>query len=224
VSVDVTLDADDPGAVVDALVAAGVLRETADGALSLTDAFDRTLAVYEDSYDDEERVRETVAELFDVAPDDGRARAVTGEELAALLALRSSLDDPPPVEGLAVAAGVVAGMEPASPVPDRLEEVDDGSWHGFVGGGDAVVTVWKRHCDPCDALKGDLDDVLAALAAESDAPTAGLDGESCPDFCRATGVNAAPAVCCFRDGELVEAVTGRRSAADYADLFETVYG
>lgn len=223
-SVDATLDTDDPEAVVDALVAAGVLEETGDGRLYLSDEFDRALAVYEDSYEGEERVRETVAELFGVDPDGERARSVTGEELAALLALRSVLDDPPPVERLAVAAGVVAGVQPASPVPDRLETVDDRSWHEFVDGGDAVVTVWKRHCEPCDALKADLDDVLGALAAESDAPTAGLDGESCPDFCRATGVNAAPAVCCFRDGELVEAVTGRQSPADYADLFETVYG
>ena len=223
-SVDATLDADDPAAVVDALVAADVLDETDSGALHLTDAFDRTRSVYEDSYEGEERVRETVAELFGVDPDGERARSVTGDELAALLALRSFDDDPPPVGRLAVAAGVVAEVGSLSPVPDRVETVDDRSWPDFVDGGDAVVTVWKRRCEPCDALKADLDGVLAALTAETDAPVAGLDGESCPDFCRATGVDAAPAVCCFRDGELVEAVTGRRSPADYADLFEDVYG
>lgn len=217
----------DPEAVVDGLVDAGVLGETEAGGLYLTDAFDAARAVYHDSYADEpdETVRETVADLFDVDPDDDRARAVTRDELVALLSLRSFLDDPPSLDRLAPAAGVVSEVGPISPVPDSVPEIDDRSWHEFVDGGDAVVTVWKRHCDPCDALKADLDAVVAELdAVDASVPVSGLDGESCPDFCRATGVNAAPAVCCFRDGRLVEAVTGRRSPAVYAELFGDVYG
>lgn len=219
--------ASDPEGVVDALVDAGVLAETETGALSLTAAFDATRAVYHDSYADEpdETVHETVAELFDVDPDDDRARAVTRDELVALLSLRSFLDDPPSLDRLAATTSVVAEATPVSPVPDSLPTVDDGSWHEFVDGGDAVVTVWKRNCDPCDALKADLDAVVAELdAVDAGVSVAGLDGESCPDFCRATGVNAAPAVCCFRDGGLAEAVTGRRSPAVYAELFDDVYG
>lgn len=216
-----------PDAVVDSLVDAGVLVETEAGDLVLTDAFDTTRAVYHDSYADEpdETVRETVADLFDVDPGDDRARTVTRDELVALLSLRSFLDDPPPVDRLASVTGVVAAVGPVSPVPDALPEVDDRSWHEAVDGGDAVVTVWKRDCAPCDALKSDLDEVVAALrAVDTDVSVAGLDGESCPDFCRATGVNAAPAVCCFRDGSLAEAVTGRRDPAVYAELFDDVYG
>jgi hypothetical protein len=214
----------DPEAVVDDLVAAGVLAATDEG-LHLTDEFHAAKGVYDDSYETDERVRETVADLFGVDPEGERARAVTADELAALLALRSFLDDPPPVEALAVAAGVVAGVGPSSPVPETLREVDDDSWRDAVDGGDgdAVLTVWKRHCEPCDAMKADLDAVLAELRAVADVPVAGLDGEACPGFCRDAGVNAAPAVVCVRDGEVVEAVTGRRSPEALADLFADVY-
>jgi hypothetical protein len=214
----------DPETVVDDLVSAGVLGETDDGAVFLTDAFEAAKGVYDDSYDaGSARVRETVADLFGVDPEGERARAVSADELAALLALRSFLDDPPPVETLAVAAGVVAGVGPSSPVPDALREVDDDSWRDVGGGGDAVVTVWKRNCEPCEAMKADLDAVLDELRAVADVPVAGLDGEACPEFCRAAGVNAAPAVVCLRDGDPVEAVTGRRSPDALAELFADVY-
>ena len=216
----------DPAAVVDGLVAAGVLGETDGGdGLYLTDEFDATRAVYADSYRDEPEsvVRETVAELFGVAPVGERAESVSREELVAVLSLQSHLSDPPPLDRLALAAGVVTEVGTVSPVPASMTELEDGSWHEFTGDTSAVVTVWKRHCEPCDELKTDLDEVRSALRAVSDAPVAGVDGEACPDFCRATGVNAAPAVCCFRDGELVEAVTGRRSPSVYAELFEDVY-
>lgn len=213
-------------AVVDDLVAAGVLAETDDGAVHLTEAFDATKGIYHDSYADadEERVRRTLADLFDLDPDAAaeHAASVTRDELVAFLSLQSFLDDSPPRDRLALMAGVVAGVGPGSPVPDAVREVDDDTYRPFLDDApDAVVTVWKHHCDPCDAMKRDLDAILDAVPAG--VPVAGLDGEDCPAFRREFGVDAAPAVCCFRDGTLVETVAGRRSAESLAETFRDVY-
>lgn len=217
----------DAEAVVDDLVAAGVLAETDDGGVHLAEEFDATKRVYHDSYADadESRVRETIADLFDLDPAAAaeHAASVTRDELVAFLSLRSFLDDPPARERLALMAGVVAGVGPGSPVPDAVREVDDDTYRAFLDDApDAVVTVWKHHCEPCDVMKNDLDGLLDAVP--DGVAVAGLDGEDCPDFRREFEVDVAPAVCCFRDGTLVETVTGRRSTATLAETFETVYG
>lgn len=219
-------DPTDPEALVDELVAADVLVETEDGAVHLTEAFDHTRGIYHDSYVDEseERIRETVADLFDLDPAAAaeRAESITRDELVAYLSLRSFLENPPGPERLALMAGVVAGVGPGSPVPDAVETVDDDTYRAFLDDApDAVVTVWKHHCEPCDAMKRDLDGILDAVP--DGVPVAGLDGEACPEFCRAFEVDAAPAVYCFRDGTLAEVVTGRRSVEALTDLFEDVY-
>jgi thiol-disulfide isomerase/thioredoxin len=135
------------------------------------------------------------------------------------------LEDPPDRERLAVMAALVAEVGPGSPVPavETLTELDDGSWRGFLGDHpDAVVTVWKHGCEPCEAMKADLPAILEALPRR--VAVAGVDGEACPSFRRAYEVSAAPAVLCFRDGDLRATETGRKRPATLADLFESVYG
>jgi hypothetical protein len=44
-----------------------------------------------------------------------------------------------------------------------------------------------------------------------------------PGFRRKFGVDAAPAVCSFRDGDLEDVTTGRQSPETYADRFADVY-
>jgi thiol-disulfide isomerase/thioredoxin len=231
----------------DALVAAGLVDEGDDG-LVTTEAFEATRRVYRDTYAgaDDAVFRQTVAEVFGVdestAADRIDAGAITRDDLIAYLSLRAEFDGEgrspsgsrpaadddaertPSVddERLATMATLVVELSPGSPVPAAVTELDDDAWPTFLDDNpDAVVTVWRHDCAPCEALKADLDAVLSALP--DDVAVAGVDGESVSDFRRTFGVDAAPAVCAFRGGDLEAVVTGRHSPEDYADRFADVY-
>jgi len=225
----------------DALVDAGLVDERDDG-LATTEAFEATRRVYRDTYGAaaDAVVRRTVAEVFgvseSVAADRIESGAITRKDLIAYLSLRSELDseerrssdnrtqsdDGVGDERLARMATLVTELSPGSPVPTGVTELDDDAWAAFLDDHpDAVVTVWRHDCAPCEALKEDLDAVLSALP--DDVAVAGVDGESVPDFRRTFGVDAAPAVCAFRDGGLEDVTTGRQSSETYADRFAAVY-
>lgn len=215
----------------DDLVAADLVTERDDGGLVTTDDFEATRRVYRDSYGDVDEAvfRRTVADAFGVSESTAAERiddgAVTREDLIAFLALRSELGDggtAPDDERLATMATLVAELSPGSPVPEAVTELDDDSWPAFLDDHpDAVVTVWRRDCAPCEALKADLDAVLSMLP--EDVAVAGVDGESTPAFRRRFDVGTAPAICSFRDGALEDVTTGRRAPETYADRFAAVY-
>jgi hypothetical protein len=128
----------------------------------------------------------------------------------------------PDDERLATMATLVAELSPGSPVPDAVTQLDDESWPAFLDDHpDAVVTVWRHDCAPCEALKADLDAVLSALPET--VAVAGVDGESVPDFRRTFDVHTAPAVCSFRAGDLQDVTTGSQSVDAYVDRFAAVY-
>lgn len=210
----------------DALVDAGLVDETADG-LATTEDFEATRRIYRDTYGaaDDAVFRQTVADAFgvseSVAADRIEHGAITREDLIAYLALRSALPDADD-ERLAMMATLVAELSPESPVPDAVAELDDDAWPAFLDDHpDAVVTVWRHDCAPCAALKDDLDAVLSALP--DGVAVAGVDGESVPTFRRRFDVDAAPAVCSFRDGDCKDVTTGRQSPEAYAEQFAAVY-
>mgnify|MGYP006284729085 CR=1 FL=1 len=210
----------------DALVAAGLVDETDDG-VATTETFEATRRVYRDTYGaaDDAVFRQTVAEAFgvseSVAADRIEGGTITREDLIAYLSLRSALPDVDD-ERLATMATLVAELSPGSPVPETVTELDDDDWSAFLDEHpDAVVTVWRHDCAPCEALKDDLDVVLSALP--DGVAVAGVDGESVPDFRRTFGVDAAPAVCSFRGGDLEDVTTGRQPPESYADRFAAVY-
>jgi len=211
---------------IDDLVAAGLVDENDDG-LATTAAFEATQRIYRDTYGaaDDDAFRRTVADTFgvseSVAADRIERGAITREDLIAYLSLRSEIEDVDD-ERLATMATLVAELSAESPVPDWLRELDDESWSAFLDDHpDAVVTVWRHDCAPCAALKDDLDAVLSALP--DGVAVAGVDGESVPEFRRTVGVDAAPAVCSFRDGNLEDVTTGRQSVETYADRFAAVF-
>jgi thiol-disulfide isomerase/thioredoxin len=211
---------------IDDLVAAGLVDENDDG-LATTEAFEATRRIYRDTYGavDDDAFRRTVADTFGVSESAAADRiergAITREDLIAYLSLRSEIEDVDD-ERLATMATIVAELSPGSPVPDRLRELDDESWPAFLDDHpDAVVTVWRHDCAPCAALKEDLDAVLSALP--DGVAVAGVDGESVPEFRRTVGVDAAPAVCSFRGGDLEDVTTGRQSVETYADRFAAVF-
>jgi len=221
----------------DALIDAGLVAERDDG-LVTTETFESVRRVYRDSYANlgDDAFRQTVADAFGVDEATAAERIDSGEitrdDLIAYLSLRSAFDSEgrspsggrsqADDERLATMATLVAEISPGSPVPDVLDDLDDESWRAFLDEHpDAVVTVWRHDCAPCEALKADLDAVLSSLP--DDVAVAGVDGESVPDFRRTFDVDAAPAVCCFRDGALEAVLTGRQSPDAYADRFSELY-
>lgn len=217
----------DPEAALDDLIDAELVDERPDGTLVATEEFESTRRIYRDTYADADEavVVETITDLFDVDESTAAARLesgeVTREELIAYLSLQSHFDDVGDGR-LAVMAALTAQISTGSPVPEGIDALDDDEWAAFLEDApDAIVTVWRHDCAPCEALKTDLDEIRSALPDGVD--VAGVDGEAVPEFRRAFDVDSAPAICCFRDGDLVATVTGRKSPADYAERFDDVY-
>jgi len=221
---------DDPEARLDYLIDQGVLVERDDGAIFGTEEFQATLEVYEDSYYDEpdETFVETVASVFDLDPERAAERieetGLTLQELVTFLALKSHLDDPERTrEEVALMAAMVVEIEPASPVPPELTELDDETYEAHVDEHDElVVFVFQRNCGPCDALKADLPEILDA--APDTVSFAGVDGDEVPDFRRSFGVSVAPTTIIFSDGEVVVNIEGRKSAATLTDTIQAAFG
>ncbi len=224
-------DAISPEAILDALHDEGVVRidEDAD-TVSTTEGFEADREVYYDTYvtmaDDE--FHESVADVFGL---DSAAEAATRvaeldvsrEEFATFLTLRSNVDGSYTTLEMTAMAQMATELGPETPVPDGVERLDDESYAAFVDDhGRCVVTVWKLFCDPCEAMKARLDEVLAAFP--DDAPVGGIAGERSPGFCRSVGVNAAPAFVLFDDGEAVDVITGRTDPSALAERAAEVYG
>jgi thiol-disulfide isomerase/thioredoxin len=219
----------DPEAALDRLIDAGVVDEDDDGTLATTEAYERTRAVYHDTYGgaDAETLATTLADVFGVDADTAAAYVddhdVGPQDLVAYLSLQSELDPVPDRATLATMASLVVEIGPGSPVPDRLEALDDEGYESFLNANpDALVTVWKTGCHPCDAMKDDLDEILERVP--EGVAVAGVDGESVPSFRLEYGVDSAPAVLAFVDGELVESLSGRRSPFALGQFFSVVYG
>lgn len=210
----------------DELLAADVLVDGEAG-VRTTDEFDDTHAVYHDSYVGvpDAEFHESVAVTFGLPDADTAADAIveqglTRTDLAVALSVRSHCADLSPNE-LAVAAGMVAEIVPSTPVPAELADVSDDPSR-FVRTEDrCVVTVWKRFCDPCEAVKDDLSGLLGALP-ESIA-VAGIDGEVAVEFCERYEVEAAPGFVLFEDGDRVRTVTGS-DREEIRSALQSVYG
>jgi thiol-disulfide isomerase/thioredoxin len=219
----------DPEAALDRLIDDGVVDEADDGALTTTEAYEKTRVVYHDTYGgaDDETLANALADVFDVDHDTAAAYVdehdVESADLVAYLSLQSVLDPVPDRPTLAVMAALVVDIGPGSPVPDQLDELDDDGYEAFLEEHpDTVVFVWKTGCHPCDAMKDDLDAILDRVP--DGVAVAGVDGEAVPSFRLDYGVDSAPAVLAFEGGELVESLSGRRSPVALEQFFSVVYG
>lgn len=222
----------DPETLVETLIDGGVLtvNEETDTARTTTE-YEDIRGIYHDSYMSvsDEAFHEAVADAFGFASKERaeervEALGVTREEFVAYLALDSTLEESYATAELARMAAVVVELGPGTPVPEDIERLDDESYGEFVGAHDrAIVTVWKHHCDPCEAMKDELDAILGEVPDE--VAVGGLDGERCPAFRRTYGIDAAPALVLFADGEFREGFTGRatpeRVAAACAEVYES---
>jgi thiol-disulfide isomerase/thioredoxin len=211
----------------------GVLVQNDDGTVAVTEAYDARRGVYHDTYADadDEQFHETLADLFGLSRAEARDRAerlgITRGELVAYLTLRAYFDDVAPERELSPTtlvqmAGMVADIDPVSPVPETMAELTDDDYETFLADhDDAVVFVWKRHCEPCDEMKAELDEIREA--ASERVALAGVDGERVDAFRREFDVDAAPATLTFADGAFVQKEAGRRSPDQLAELFASAF-
>lgn len=213
---------------IDTLCAEDVLvHDEETDAVATTDDFEDARHIYYDTYlsVDDEEFHQSVAEAFDLESAEAAAEHVeqldvSREEFATYMTLYARLDGYDRAT-LAEMASLVVEVGPRSPVPDAVTALDDESYAEFVSANDrAVVTVWKRGCEPCEGMKSELDEILDGLP---DA-VGGLDGEQCPEFCSTYEVNAAPAVVFFENGEVLDVVTGRTSPDPLAERAADLYG
>ncbi|MFB6116985.1 thioredoxin family protein [Halosegnis sp.] len=215
----------------DFLLEHGVFEETDDGQVAVTESFDAAKRVYHDTYAevDDATFQETIADLFELSIAQARDRidslGITRSQLIAYLTLQSYLDDQDvTVDGndLVVMAGMVADVAPVSPVPDEMVELTDDDYESFLASNpDTVIFVWKLHCEPCEAMKTELDQVRAHIP--DGVAVAGVDGESVNAFRREFEVSAAPATMAFVGGELYETLESRRKPERLAELFDEAY-
>jgi PAS domain-containing protein len=226
-STETDLDAE---ALVAALVDGDVLAvDTGSDTVTTTAAFEDTRAIYHDSYESvpEDVFHEAVADAFGFASAERAAErvealGVTRAEFVAYLAIDSELDGSQSPATLARMARVVDGVGPGTPVPEDIPELDDESYRAFVEANErAIITVWKHHCDPCEAMKEELDAILDAIP--DGVAIGGLDGEQCEEFRRAHGIDAAPAIVLFENEEFREGFTGRATPDRVAAACEEVY-
>lgn len=201
----------------DVLEAEGVVSVDEDGTVTLTLEFESTRGIYHDSYADldTEEYHQSVADVFGIDPGEAADRidalGVTRAQFIALLALNSHLEEEYPLTERAHMAMMVTDIAPPSPVPDDVTEIDDDTYEAFLEEHDRVaVTVWKRFCSPCRRMKDELGETGSAFP--EDVAVAGIDGEATTEFRREFGVEAAPSVLLFEDGERLESLRGYQSS------------
>lgn len=214
----------------DALVDSDVLTVDAEtDAVTTTSKFEDTRGIYYDTYMSisDADFHQAVADAFGFeskaqAKEQVEALGVTREEFVAYLTLVDELDGSFTIEERSRMASMVVELEPDTPVPEEVETLTDESYEGFLTDHDhAIVTVWKHHCDPCEAMKDDLDAILSEIPSR--VAVGGIDGENAPSFRRAYGIDSAPAMVMFENGEFREGFTGRATPERVASACAEVY-
>lgn len=219
----------DPEQLFETLVEWDVLAVGEDETVTTTDEFEAVRDLYHDIYDplSDEEYHRSVASEFGLEGPEAAAEAVddldvTREQFVAYLALKSHLDAEFTREQLAQMAAVVTQVGPSSAVPPGVEEIDDDAYEAFLDEHpDAVVTVWRRNCAPCEAMKDDLEEILASVPDE--VAVAGIEPVPPSSFRRTYRVDVAPAVLLFCGGEEVERFTGGTDPETLAEAFEEAF-
>ena len=220
----------DPEALFETLVGEAVLAVDEDDSVTTTEEFEQVRDLYHDIYDplSEDEYYESVASEFGLESPQAAAEAVedlgvSRGEFVAYLALKSHLEGEYSRDELARMAAVVTEVGPGSVVPDAVREIDDETYDAFLEDHpDAVVTVWRRSCAPCEATKEDLDEILAAIPDH--VAVAGIEPVPPSDFRRNYRVDSAPAILVFRDGREETRFTGYTDPEELAEAFAETYG
>lgn len=219
-----TIERADPETALNQLIQFDAVVEDDDGTLATTIEYEDVRRIYHDTYIEasHEQIITTMTDVFDIE----RSNAITQLEegvvsrtdLITYLAIDSYVDASLDPALHAMMVEILNKIDPESPVPNVVTELTDESYDSFITEHpDALVTVWKRHCDPCRSVKADLDDILAGVP--SDVVVAGIDGENAASFRREAEITTAPAFIQYKNGEQSTVKTGRQSPDAIAEMF-----
>ncbi len=206
----------------DALLEEGVVTEN--GTVSLTDDFEHRWSIYLDTYASitPEAFEESVAETFEISHEEARHSEVTRAGFSYYLALRAQLEGEYTGTELGQMSEMVARIGPSSPVPDEITTLSDETYIDFLTANpDCIVSVWKRDCEPCEAIAATLEEIRAGIP--DGVAFAGIDGDDVVAFRREFEVTAAPSFLCFRDGECREMVSGTAETERLVESLRAVY-
>ncbi len=209
-------------ALFDALLAEGVVTEN--GTVSLSEEFEHRWSIYLDTYASvtTEAFEESVADAFDISREEARNSNVTRAGFSYYLALRAQLDGEYTGSELGLMADMVARIGPSSPVPEDVDALTDETYPDFIADNpDCIVSVWKRDCEPCEAIADRLPEIRSALP--DGVAFAGINGDDVVAFRREFDVTSAPSFLCFRDGECRETVTGNVETDALSKSLRAVY-
>ncbi|ODR79689.1 thioredoxin [Haladaptatus sp. W1] len=211
-----------PDALFDVLVDEGVVIEN--GTVALTDDFEHRWSIYYDTYASitPEAFAESIAETFHISRDEALDSGVTRAGFSYYLALRAHLDGEYTEAELGRMSEMVAEVGPSSPVPDGVNHLTDETYRDFLETHPAcIVSVWKRDCEPCEAVAAKLPELRAGIP--DDVAFAGIDGDDVVAFRREFEVTEVPSFLCFRDGECRETVTGAIGTDALVESLREVY-
>lgn len=204
------------------------LVERDDGRIMASQGFESHRGIYVDTYSDssDEEFQQTVADLFGLSRSAAASRiedlSLTRWEIATYLTLREWLDVDLPQDALLELAAMTAEAGTASPVPLGMDELFDEDWEDFVAdNGDAVLFVFQQSCDPCEAMKRELDEIRDH--APEAVAFAGLNGDEVPEFRREFDVTVAPTTLVFADGDLAAKKEGYADPETLAETFEEAF-
>ena len=101
-----------------------------------------------------------------------------------------------------------------------VRELDDATFQDGINRGTRPVLVdfWAPWCPPCRALAPTIEAIAEQFNGRAD--VAKLDIDQNPETAAAHGIRSIPTVLIFRDGHLVDRITGLQPRARYEQALE----
>jgi thioredoxin 1 len=101
-----------------------------------------------------------------------------------------------------------------------VRELDDATFQDGINRGTRPVLVdfWAPWCPPCRALAPTIEAIAEQFDGRAD--VAKLDIDQNPETAAAHGIRSIPTVVIFRDGHLVDRITGLQPRARYEQALE----
>ena len=102
----------------------------------------------------------------------------------------------------------------------HMHELDDATFQDSINRGARPVLVdfWAPWCPPCRALAPTIEAIAEQFEGRAD--VAKLDIDRNPEAAAAYGIRSIPTVLIFRDGRLVDRITGLQPRARYERALE----
>ena len=81
----------------------------------------------------------------------------------------------------------------------------------------SLVDFWAAWCGPCRILTPTMNELINDYKEESNVCVGKVDTEECPDLAAKYGIRGIPTIIIFKNGKLVERMSGVQSKSFYSD-------